>query len=104
MGNKESKETQTSQESDRSDTDSSLAEDISIQLGTHEEHGDNNEHDTILGSDGDQLDRTTEEAEFDLQEHINRGVSGSIKDLPKSTTHVQSTNCKKDSKRKLLAY
>ena len=67
-------------------------------------------HDTILGSDRDQLDvsmaaeRTREEAGFDIQEHINQGVSGSIKDLPKSTTHVQSTNSKEDSKRKLLAY
>ena len=54
MGNKDSKETQSEQESDRSDTDSSLAENLSTRLGTHEEHGDNNEHDTILGSDGDQ--------------------------------------------------
>ena len=49
MGNKDSKETQCEQESDESDADDSLAENLSIQLVTHEENGDNNEHDTVLG-------------------------------------------------------
>ena len=102
MGNKDSKESPNAQESDESDEDSSLTEGISIQLGTHEEHGDNNEHDTILGSDGDQLDGSmsaegtsivgTGEADLDVQEHIiNQGVSGTIKGSATSATDLQST-------------
>ena len=102
MGNKDSKETQSEQESDGSDTDCSLADDLSTQLGIHEEHGDENGHDTILGSDGNQLDGSmsaegtsivgTGEADLDVQEHIiNQGVSGTIKGSATSATDLQST-------------
>ena len=114
MGNKDSKETQSAQESDESDADSSLAENLSVQLRTHKEHGDNNEHDTILGRDGYQLDVnmatagtstvTSGDADADVLEHINHGVSSTIKGSPKSTTDRQSTNSKEDNRCKLLAY
>ena len=108
MGNKDSKEIQSEQESDRSDTDSSLAENLSTQLGTHEEHGDENGHDTILGSDGDQLDVSmaaegtaivvTGDADSDIQKRLNQGVSGTMGDSPRRVTDVQSANTKKDRK------
>ena len=114
MGNKDSKETQSAQKSDESGADSSLAEDLSTQLGTHEEHGDNNEHDTILGSDGDQLDCsmsaeettivTSGDADSDVHEHINQAVSGTIHGSPKSMTDEQSTTSKEDNRCKVLAF
>ena len=115
MGNKDSKESPNAQESDESDTDSSLTEDISTQLGTHEEqHRDNNEHYSILGSDGDQLDCsmsaeettivTSGDADSDVHEHINQAVSGTIHGSPKSMTDEQSTTSKEDNRCKVLAF
>ena len=103
MGNKDSKETQSSQDGDESDADSSLAENLSTLLGTQKQ-GDNNKHDTILGSDADLLDCgmaaeetttvTAGEADLDVQQHASQrqGVAGRNKELLKSETNVQSVH------------